>query len=59
MGEFTIRQEDMTANLVGTVTAPPDLADILNKIAEAKTAKQPLTLTPGEVRVLFDHLEGF
>ncbi len=40
----------------GKVSAPPSADDVLALVAEAVVHKQPLTLKPGEVRVLHDWL---
>jgi hypothetical protein len=45
-----------TVEIVGEVTGPPDVNDIFVKLCEAAEIKASVTLTPGEVRVLSDHL---
>lgn len=51
--------DTLTPMFTGVVTPPPGIGDILAKLAGAVQFKQEVTLTPAEVRVLHDHLEGF
>lgn len=43
-------------NAKGRVKPPPSSDDVLARVADAVVRKQPVTLTPGEVRVLHDWL---
>lgn len=47
-----LRQDDLTIHIEGSVTPPPEIGDILARVATAATYKQELTLTPGEARIL-------
>lgn len=52
----TMLQEDYKIELVGTVTNPPTVAELLASLRTALEHKHPYQLSPGEVRVLVDHL---
>jgi len=51
-----LRQENFVVEMVGEVTVP-DLNLILSRISTAALNKQKITLTPGEARILSNHLE--
>lgn len=51
-----LAQGTNVVNANGKVKAPPSTDDVLALVAEAVVHKQPLTLNPGEVRVLHDWL---
>ncbi len=51
-----MQQGRMVINAKGKVQAPPSADDVLALVADAVVRKQPLTLKPGEVRVLHDWL---
>lgn len=58
MSKTTMQQEGMTIEIVGEVTGPPTLEDLLASLAEIVPTKQAFTLTPGQVRVLHDYLDA-
>jgi len=51
-------QDEMVMEAYGEVPPPPDLATLLTKIRGAATMKQPLELSPGELRVLVNLLDA-
>jgi hypothetical protein len=51
-----LRQDDFKVEMVGEVTVP-ELNLILARIATAALNKKKITLTPGEARILTNHLE--
>lgn len=51
-----MNQGQFVINGKGKVKGPPSSDDVLALVAEAVVHKQPLTLKPGEVRVLHDWL---
>lgn len=55
---MTIELPKVIVKMEGTVTAPPTLEAIQKRLEAAYLAKQPVELTPGEARVLADHLEA-
>jgi hypothetical protein len=57
MPGLTIQQDDFDIKLVGKVVPPPSVDEIVKKLREARAVKAPVDLSPGEVRVLTDHLE--
>lgn len=58
MGNNAI-QDDMKIEGFGSISPPPDLSTILQKLAAAAEGKLSLELTPNESRVLHNFVEGF
>lgn len=55
----TMNQDDFKIELIGEVTPPPLLVEILARIAAAADQKCELLLSPGETRVLTNYLSTF
>lgn len=51
-----LTQDPGVVSAKGKVKPPPSTDDVLALVAEAVVHKRPLTLQPGEVRVLHDWL---
>lgn len=55
---LSVEQESHKIEMVGTVTPPPTITSILDRLADAVKVKATVELSPGEVRVLSDYLAG-
>lgn len=53
MSEQEFSMDDLVISGEGTVT-PVDVEDLGRRMAKAAMAKEPFTLTPGELRVITD-----